>query len=105
MEKSVKTKFADLGVKVLLDAMLKEGARKQSLWAKIAGGAKMFPNKSDVVGTVGERNIAACKKSIQELGVRLVAEDVGGTKGRTVELNTTTGDLKIKIVQVGEKYI
>ena len=105
MSKNVKTKFADLGVKVLLEAMLKEGARKQSLWAKMAGGAMMFPSKSDLVGTVGERNIAACRKSIQELGIRLIAEDVGGTKGRTVELNTTTGELKVKIVQVGEKYI
>jgi chemotaxis protein CheD len=105
MTKNVKTKFGDIGVKELLDAMLREGAKRQNLRAKIAGGAMMFPNKSDLVGTVGERNIVSCKKSLQELGIRLVAEDVGGTKGRTIELNTTTGDLKVKIVQVGEKYI
>ena len=43
---TVIAKFADTGITKLLDDMIKAGARRPSIVAKIAGGARMFALKS-----------------------------------------------------------
>jgi len=101
-------KFADTGIQKLYDDMLKAGANKSKLVAKIAGGAKMFELASDKTGSginVGERNALASKAKLKELGIRLIAEDTGLNYGRTVELYSETGDFLIKSVGKSEKTI
>ena len=92
-------KFADTGIEELLKRVIKEGASKTRLVAKIAGGAKMFEvsGLSDI-GNVGQRNAEASKAKLKELGIRLVAEDTGLNYGRTVELHCDTGEYYIKSV-------
>ena len=90
-------KFADTGIEELLKRVIKEGASKTRLVAKIAGGAKMFEvsGLSDI-GNVGLRNAEASKAKLKELGIRLVAEDTGLNYGRTVELHCDMGEYYIK---------
>lgn len=92
-------KFADTGIEELLKRVIKEGASKTRLVAKIAGGAKMFEvsGLSDI-GNGGQRNAEASKAKLKELGIRLVAEDTGLNYGRTVELHCDTGEYYIKSV-------
>ena len=92
-------KFADTGIEELSKRVIKEGASKTRLVAKIAGGAKMFEvsGLSDI-GNVGLRNAEASKAKLKELGIRLVAEDTGLNYGRTVELHCDTGEYYIKSV-------
>lgn len=93
-------KFADTGIQKLYDDMLKAGANKARLVAKIAGGAKMFemPGGASSGINVGERNAEASKAKLKQLGVKLVAEDCGLNYGRTVELYSETGEYYIKAV-------
>ena len=93
-------KFADTGIQKLYDDMLKAGANKSRLVAKIAGGAKMFEiaGSSQSSINVGQRNAEASKAKLKALGIRLVAEDTGLNYGRTVELYSETGDYYIKAV-------
>ena len=69
-------KFADTGIEELLNRMIKAGAVKSRLVAKIAGGAKMFEvsGLSDI-GNVGQRNAEASRAKLKQLGIRLIAED------------------------------
>ena len=99
-------KFADTGVPLLLGEVLKLGAAKNRLVAKIAGGAQMFSfaNASDVM-RVGLRNAEAAKKALAKEGIRIVAEDTGGTYGRTVQIDLATGEYKVKTIDRGEKII
>lgn len=99
-------KFADTGVPLMLGEVLKLGAAKNRLVAKIAGGAQMFSfaNASDVM-RVGLRNAEAAKKALAKEGIRIVAEDTGGTYGRTVQIDLATGDYKVKTIDRGEKII
>lgn len=94
-----KAKFADTGIDTLIDEMRKKGANRNSLIAKIAGGAQMFAfsSNSDML-RVGERNIEATKQKLDELKIRILAEDTGQNYGRTIEFNTGTGELLIKSV-------
>lgn len=92
-------KFADTGIEELVKRMVKAGASKTRLLAKIAGGAKMFEASGlSSMGNIGQRNAEASKKKLKELGIRLLAEDTGLNYGRTVELYTETGEFYIKSV-------
>ncbi len=98
---SNKAKFADTGIVELVNQMVRIGANKSRLVAKIAGGAQMFAfsssSKSDMV-RVGERNVEATKKALKSLNIRILAEDTGLNYGRTVEFYSDTGEFIIKSV-------
>ena len=91
-------KFADIAVPTVVDEMIKKGASKARMKAKIAGGAQMFalPGTSTDFLAVGSRNVKETTSILSKLGVPLVASDTGGNKGRTVEFSTTTWMLAIK---------
>ncbi len=90
-------KFADTGIQKLYDDMIKAGANKSRIVAKIAGGAKMF-QIADSSMNVGERNALASKAKLKQLGIRLLAEDTGLNYGRTVEIYSENGNYVIKAV-------
>ena len=50
---------------------------------------------------IGARNILAARKALDSFGIRLVAQDVGGTTGRTVELTTETGLFMVRTLRGG----
>lgn len=101
-----KAKFADTGIKELLNRILKMGASKPAIIAKIAGGAQMFAfsSNNDML-RVGDRNVEATKKILRELSIPLVAEDTGDSYGRTIEFFPETGELKIRAVGKTQKSI
>jgi chemotaxis protein CheD len=95
----VKTKFADSGITALVEALIKAGASRARMKAKIAGGASMFTtNGTSSVHEVGKRNIESSKETLKSLGIDLVANDTGGNKGRTIVFDIETGQLTIKTV-------
>lgn len=103
---SNRPKFADTGIEDLVNAIVRKGANRSRLVAKIAGGAQMFAfgGKSDMI-RVGERNVVASKKKLSELRIPLLAEDTGNTYGRTVVFYPETGDFRIRSVGLPEKVI
>jgi chemotaxis protein CheD len=102
----VKTKFADSGIAALVDELVKAGASRARLKAKMAGGASMFvTNGTSSVHEVGKRNIESSKATLKMLGIELVANDTGGNKGRTIIFDIETGQLTIKTVEKTVKVI
>ena len=99
-------KFADTGVPLMLEDVLKLGATKTRLVAKMAGGAQMFAfaNATDIM-KVGSRNAEAVKKMLDKYNIKLLAEDTGGSYGRTVQIDLETGIYKVKTIDKGEKEI
>ena len=100
-------KFADTGIQKLVDDMIKMGANKSRMVAKIAGGAKMFEisggNASGI--NIGDKNALASKAKLKQLGIPLKAEDCGLNYGRTVEIYSEDGRYLIKAVGKAEKAI
>ncbi len=99
-------KFADTGIQDLVNQMVRAGAVQSRIVAKIAGGAQMFSfqNKTELIA-IGERNVEATKKKLQELRIRILAQDTGESYGRTVEFFPETGDFIIKAVGKTPKTI
>lgn len=99
-------KFADTGIPLMLDEVIKLGAVRSRIVAKIAGGAQMFAfaNATDIM-RVGARNADAVKRILKELKIPLCAEDVGGNYGRTVQIDLETGIYRVKTIDKGDKEI
>lgn len=103
---SNKAKFADTAIHELIEEMVLLGANRNSLVAKLAGGSQMFSFDSNTdILRIGERNIVASRKKLQELKIPIVAEDTGGNYGRTIELDSNDGSLLVKTIGHGVKTI
>lgn len=93
-------KFADTAVPALLDDVLRLGADKARLVAKIAGGAQMFGAGSGGgnMFNIGERNAESVRTALEAVGIRLRAIETGGNCGRTMQVTVGTGTVTVRIV-------
>ena len=101
-----RAKFADTGIPDMLEELIRMGAAKSRLVAKLAGGSQMFAfaNASDIM-RVGLRNASASKEILKKLSIPIVGEDAGGNYGRTVQIDLSTGVYKVKTIDKGDKEI
>ena len=85
-------KYADTGIRETLRQMEAQGAARARVTAKIAGGARMFDiGGAGGLGNIGQRNIESVYLTLKREGIRLLAQDVGGTAARTLLFDTATG--------------
>ena len=99
-------KFADTAIVKLVEDMVRLGAIKTQLIAKLAGGAQMFSfSDASEMMRIGLRNVAASKEVLGSLRIPIVAEDTGGNYGRTIEINSENGKLLVKTIGHGLKEI
>lgn len=92
-------KYADTAVQAILGKMLALGVKKESLIIKIAGGTQIFSSGSNSsILNIGQRNVEALKKAIDELGLTISREDTGGNYGRALKINAMTGIFYLKII-------
>jgi len=100
------SKFVDVAIRMMLEELLAQGARRESLTARIAGGANMFGSLSGPSGEgIGARNARAARAALEALAIPLVAEDVGGSHGRTIEYDLVTGRVEVRSVSAGDKIM
>jgi len=85
--------FVDTGVPVLFKTLYDMGAQKKRLIVKAAGCGN--PLGKNEMFKIGERNHTLLKKLLWKNNVLLTAEDVGGTKSRTVRFDVSTGQVII----------
>ena len=90
-------KFCDTAVGALLQAMQAEGAVKERCVARLIGGANMFnfTNREQGPMTLGERNVFAARETLRSWGLSLRAEETGGDKGRSVEMDPEEGSVMV----------
>ncbi|HEY4716696.1 MAG TPA: chemotaxis protein CheD [bacterium] len=87
-------KFVDRAINRLLEDMRNSGSRASDVVTKLVGGANIFHFVNSP--TIGERNIESAKRLLTRLGIPIVAEDVGGNYGRSIEFFSTTGEVFVK---------
>ena len=95
-------KFASTALPTMLRRMRELGAT-DDIEARLVGGASMFPALL-AAGTVslGTRNIAAARASCAAHSVEIVAEDVGGSHGRSVYFDVAAGELVVRSMAKGD---
>ena len=76
--------------------MVMQGAVRDHLVAKIAGGAHMIKNATIPESEdISSRNLSAVKEKLEELRIPLLAADVGEHFPRTVVFEPGSGAFKI----------
>lgn len=97
-------KYADTAVAELLrllDGLAAPG--RAAPVARIAGGARMF---GFATGTpIGEQNVAAIERLLGAAGIPIVGRDCGGTQGRRMSLDVTSGAVTIEVLGTGTRTI
>ncbi len=88
-------KFADTALPHMLQSLAKLQAHSSGLVAKLTGGANMFGGNGPI--QIGDSNAAALRAALNELKIPIVAEHLGGSKGRRVTLDAATGEVEIEI--------
>lgn len=96
-----KGKYADTAVETLLNEMIGQGCKQEAIVAKIAGGASMFYHKNEKIEEqhIGKKNSRIVKKILHEFNVPLKSEDTGGTAGRRIVFNPSTGKIVSDIIE------
>lgn len=99
-------KFADTAIPLLIAELLRLDAQRGRLGARLIGGARMF-DTAGMGGTVhmGERNVLACRLALQDAGVALTAEDVGGDRGRSMLYDVEKGTLAVRMLGGEEHHV
>ncbi len=87
--KSRPAMFADAGIPLLFHGLYALGCDKKNLIVKVAGGGTLHDESGRFA--IGQRNYTVLRKMFWKTGVVIAAEDVGGSKSRTVRLAVATG--------------
>ncbi len=90
-------KFVDTAVTELKKRLIERGASPHRLKAKIAGGALMFGKKTGE--TVGKKNCDAALRYLQQHNIKLVAEHIGGEKGRVIRFSLGDWSVEVEVAR------
>ncbi|NLJ99953.1 MAG: chemotaxis protein CheD [Clostridia bacterium] len=94
-----KGKFPDTAIPLILEKMVREGARERAVRAKIAGGAQMFSTADKkYMGSIGSRNVEKTIEVLEGMGIKITAKEVGGKNGRTMIFNTLDGSVLLRVL-------
>ncbi|RMF43259.1 MAG: chemotaxis protein CheD [Deltaproteobacteria bacterium] len=82
-------------MELLINAIMKAGARREHLCAKIFGGSRMIDGGTDI----GAMNSRFALQFIKNEGIRCAGVDVGGTLGRKIRFWPGTGKAQRKFLE------
>lgn len=86
--------FADTGIPLLFEKMYALGSVKRNLIVKAAGGDNFHGDSGTF--DIGKRNHTTMRKIFWKAQVLVAAEDVGGSRSRTVRLFLDTGQVTVQ---------
>ena len=88
-------KYVDEAIDCLLASLEKMGGKKESMVAKLVGGASMFRRLSGDNHGIGWQNVESARKKLAELRIEIENEDTGGSSGKIAEIDLRTGILSV----------
>jgi len=89
-------RYGAYAMELLINGLLKKGARRDRLEAKIFGGGKLFDGLSDV----GASNAAFAERFLRDEGIPIVSSSTGGLSARRVEFWPASGRVRQRLVAV-----
>lgn len=89
-----KSIYGNVATIALVKFFREDGSEVEDLEAQIIGGAVPLDASDDHVA-IARGNVTVARKILKRYGIPIVAEDVGGFKGRKVIFNTFTNEVVI----------
>jgi chemotaxis protein CheD len=91
-------KFGNIAIEKLLEKMIELGAKKSNIIAKVFGGGEVIETKIKNFH-IGERNIQVAFDLLSELHIPVISSSTGGNKGRKIQYETHTGNVRQKYIE------
>ena len=90
-------RFGDVAIEEMIVQMLALGSRSRDLRAKLFGGSSIT-QVSEHMGeqSLGMKNVLVARQILAARGIPVVAEDVGGNRGRKIIFRTDVGEAHVK---------
>lgn len=99
---SASMRYGTYAMEILINRLLKQGARRENLEAKIFGGGNVL--KAFTALNVGERNATFVKKFLHAEGIRIAGEDLNDVYPRKVYFFPRTGRVLVKKLKQMNNY-
>ena len=87
-------RFGSADMERLINALIRSGASRDRMKAKVFGGASMLDGQSDI----GDQNASFALGFLQREGIPIVAKSTGGNQARQVRFFPTTGNVKHRFI-------
>lgn len=87
-------RYAAAAMEVLINALLRHGAQRPRMEAKLFGGARMIPTLPDI----GRQNAEVAKRILQADGIRIVSGDLCGHEARRIRFWPTSGRVQMLLL-------
>ena len=84
-------------MELLLNGLMRQGAQRDHLEAKLFGGARMMQGLSDI----GAKNAEFARNFLKYEGIRLIGGDTGGERGRRLQFWPVTGRARQSYIAAG----
>lgn len=88
-------RFGINAMELLINAMMKLGAEKTKIYAKVFGGANVIPGLSEE-NSVGVKNARFVLDFLRNESIPVEAQDLGGYKSRKLFFHTDTGTVYVR---------
>lgn len=95
-------RYGTYAMEVLINQLLRNGARRENLEAKIFGGGNVL--RSFTTNNVGDRNAAFVKKYLKDEGIKVTGEDLLDIFPRKVYYFPKTGKVLVKKLKQLNNY-
>lgn len=82
-------------MELLINRIMNLGGRRESLRAKVFGGARTLPT-IPVENSMGPKNEAFAVEFLERESIPIVSKDMGGNRSRRIYFHTDTGDVYLK---------
>jgi chemotaxis protein methyltransferase CheR len=89
-DEGANARYGAYAMELLITSLMKKGADRSRLKAKVFGGGRVLDMASERLN-VGARNAAFVLRFLDDEGIPVVAQDLGGERGRMVRFRPHTG--------------
>ncbi len=90
-------RYGDYLMELLINGLMKRGAQRDRLEAKLFGGARMMRGLSDI----GKKNAEFAERYLQHEGIAVIGKDLGGDSGRRLQYWPVSGRARQAYVAAG----
>jgi len=84
-------------MELLVNGLMRQGASRERLEAKLFGGARMMQGLSDI----GQKNTEFAHRFLKYEGIRIVGGDTGGDRGRRLQFWPVSGRARQSYISTG----
>ena len=88
-------RFGRTAMETLVGRMLSLGCQKRNLTARMFGGASQFEVSGGRI-SIGQQNVQVATRFLEDEGIPILVQEVGGSRGRKLSFHTETGDVFVR---------